>query len=582
MGKCLKMHDEDTHSLVIEIPKRRTYSKKSSTDIVKKQKGKVGKPAVHSRSKPSNDLKELCPLPAIKPLAAATVTRDEVLLPYIVYSKKQEKEKLRHTMNTGLQGNYKAIYAEKQRRLYIDDPPNDIRTVTDYDPGFFACVNGSFLSSYIAPYKSLKYLFNSQLRWRQEVGYRNDCMLNIDTNHQKEQEIYESSTKRYMEQVKYSEAFVSADYRKSMMSLNKWDEVKLAVYKQTLELQCLAAQAFTITSKIIGLDYRYGLQQKYGRFLYYLSPPSWRYRNRTFARSIEIEAKGFGFGMTNEEDTFNVMFEKLKRECYSGLIRPVLYFNHPDDLMELFDGIEQQHLHHFTHVVALTPHATFLKKGIKLFKDIIAQDSASTLNTIKEFEKLLQFSEDQCSQLEAKFFKIIYGFFYDCVGAPEVLKFQTHLEFCYEKIYNEKPINMDMVATAKALEDVYMDYSKRLDAVTGDKIKAALAQYVESERRKYRRAKVAARELRLFERLEKNLLRAHAPAAYNKCGLSFSIPRNSRRKLYSRSKYDENRSSLTEAEVEYLTLFTDWTDKEDPGNYLHASPEETGRHHSSN
>ena len=572
------MHDEDTHSLIIEIPKRRTFSKKLTHVI--KQKGKVRKPAAQSRVKPPNDIKEICSLPAIKPLPAATVRKDEVLLPYIVYSKKQEKEKLRQTMNTGLQGNYKAIYAEKQRRLRTDDPPNDIRTVTDYDPGFFKCVSGSFLSSYIAPYKSLKYLFNSQLRWRQEVGYRNDCMLNIDINHQKEQEIYDASTKRYMEQVKYSEAFVSADYRKSMMSLNKWDEVKLAVYQQTLELQYLAAKQFTITSRIIGLDYRYGLQQKYGRFLYYLSAPSWRFRNRTFARSIEIEAKGFGFGMTNEEDTFDVMFEKLKRECYSGLVKPVLYFNHPGDLMELFDGIEQQHLHHFTHVVALAPHATFLKKGIKLFKDIIAQDSAGTLNTIKEFEKLLQFSEDQRSQLEAKFFKIIYGFFYNCVGAPEVLKFQTHLEFCYEKIYNEKPINMDMMATAKALEDVYMDYSKRLDAVTGDKIKGALAQYVESERRKFRRAKVAARELRQFERLERDLLQAYAPAANSKFGVTFNLPRNtSRRKLYSRSKYDETRSSLTEAEVEYLTLFTDWTDKEDPGNYLHASPEDTGHYH---
>lgn len=567
----LKMHDEETHSVIIDIPKPRTYAKKEKSNV--KQKGRT---PVQSRRKPTTDIKEIYSLPVIKPLSVVTVKKDDVLLPYIIYSKKQEKEKLRQSINTGLLGNYKAIYAEKQRRLFTDIPPNDVRTVTDYDPRFFTCVNDIFLKTYVAPYKSLKYLFNSFLRWRQEVGYRNDCMLNIDTIRQKEQEVYDLSTKSYMEQVKYFEDFVSADYLKSMLSLKKWEEVKSAVSKQKSELQCLAARAFTITSRIIGLDNRYGLQQKYGRFLYYLSPPSWRFKNRHFARSIEIEARGFDFGISSEEDTFNVMFEKLKRECYSRLVKPVLYFNHPNDLMELFDGIEQQQLHHFTYVVALAPHATFLKKGIKLFKDIIAQDSAATLNTIKEFEKLLRFSEDQCSQLEAKFFKIINGFFYDCVGAPEVLKFQTHLEFCYEKVYNEKPINMDMVATAKALEDVYMDYSKRLDAFTGDNIKAALAQYIDSERQKYKRAKVAARELRLFERLERGLLRAHAPAANSKFRVSFNMPRGSRRKLYSiKSKYDENRSSLTEAQVEYLTLFTDWTDNEDPGHYLHVSLEET-------
>lgn len=569
------MHDEDTHSVIIDIPKPRKFAKKTNINV----KQKSSKPVIRSRLKPSIETKETCTLPVIKPLAAVTVKKDEVLVSYIVFSKKQEKDKLRQRIKTGLQGNYKAIYEEKQRRLHIDDPPNDILTVIDFDPGFFTCVNGSFLSSYIAPYKSLKYLFNSQLRWRQEVGYRNDCMLNIATNYKKEREVYDTSTKRYMEQVKYFEAFVSADYRKSMLSLNKWDEVKLAVYQKIFELQCLAAKEFTITSRIVGLDYRYGLQQKYGRFLYYLSPPSWRFKNRNFARSIEIEAKGFDFGISNEEDTFNVMFENMKRECYSGLVKPALYFNHPDDLMKLFDGIEQQHLHHFTHVVALAPHATFLKTGIKLFKDFIAHESAETLNTIKEFQKLLQFSENQCSQLQAKFFKIINGFFYDCVGDPEVLKFQTHLEFCYEKIHNEKPINMDMVATAKALEDVYMEYSKRLDAVTGDKIKAAMAQYVESERRKFRRAKVAARELRQFERLERDLLRAHAPAANSQLGYSVYMQRNSRRKLCSRSKFDENRKSLTEAEVEYLTLFTDWTDKENPGNYLHVSSEDKGHQH---
>ncbi|KAJ8713397.1 hypothetical protein PYW07_013767 [Mythimna separata] len=567
------MNDEDTHSLIIDIPKLRNFAR-STLDNVKQKRTKQ---VVQGRAKFCRNYKDLCSLPAIKPLAVVTVRKDEVILPYIIYSRKQEKERTRQRMCTGLQDNYKAIYDEKRRRLHIDDPPNDVLTVTDHDPGFFTCVNGSFLSSYVAPYKSLKYLFNSQIRWRQEIGYRNDCMLNIDRNHQKEQEVYDLSTKRYMEQVKCFEAFVSADYRKSMLSLNKWEDVKLAVSQQTFELLCLAAKVFTNTSRIIGLDYRYGLQQKYGRFLYYLSPPSWRFHNRNFARSIEIEARGFDFGISSEEDTFSVMFEKLKRECYSGLVKPVLYFKHPDHLMKLFDGIEQQHLHHFTHVAALAPHAAFFRKGIKLFKDIIAQESAGTLNTIKQFQKLLKFSEDQCSQLQEKFFKIIRGFFYECVGHPEVLKFQTHLEFCYEKIYYEKPINMDMFATAKALEDVYMVYSKRLDAVTSDKIKGAVELYFESERGKYRRAKVAARELRQFERVERELLRAFAPAANGQQGVSIHVRRNSRKKLRSRSKFDQNRNTLTEAEVEYLTLFTDWTAKEDPSNYLHASAEDPGR-----
>ncbi|CAD0200734.1 unnamed protein product [Chrysodeixis includens] len=126
---------------------------------------------------------------------------------------------------------------------------------------------------------------------------------------------------------------------------------------------------------------------------------------------------------------------------------------------------------------------------------------------------------------------------------------------------------MDIYSTAKALEDVYMDYSKRLDAVTGDKIKAAMAQYVKLERQKFRRAQVAARELRQFERLKTALLRAYAPVA-TKPGFRYVVKRSSQRKLLNKTKYEEARNSLTEAELEYLTLFTDWTGNEDPKEFI--------------
>ncbi|XP_022830482.1 uncharacterized protein LOC111359244 [Spodoptera litura] len=561
------MHEDESRTVLINIIKPRRLTDNNYNNTVKlKRRNSIQ--TVKKRLKKASSVCQTCFVPDIEPLPAATLKKDAVLLPYVLYTRTQEKEIFRKRMNMGLRDSYKAVYAKIMNRIHIDDPPDDVLTVTGFDPGFFQCVSTTILSKYIAPYKSLKYSFNTQLRLRQECGYRNDCMLNIESNFKREQETYDEATQRYMEQVKYFEAFILADYLKSMVYLNKWEELALALNKVNFEYQCLAAKMFTITSRIVGLDYRYGLQQKYGRCLYYLSPPSWRYKNRNFARSVEIEAKGFDFGISKEEDTFSVMFEKLQMECYGGLVKPVLYFDHAADLMKLFDGIEQQHLHHFTHVVQLAPHTTFLKKGIKLFNDIIAQDSAGILAIIKEFKKLLEFSEDQGSQLEAKFYKIINGFFYDCVGAPEVLKFQLHLEFCYEKIHNEKPINMDLVGTAKALEDFYMDYSKRLDAVTGEKIKAAMAVYINSERQQFKEAKDAAKELRQFRRLELTLLRAHALPSTVQPNYNFTRNLSLRKKKLPKTKCEEYRNSLTEGELEYLTLFTDWTELEDPANYL--------------
>ncbi|XP_075978576.1 uncharacterized protein LOC142978145 [Anticarsia gemmatalis] len=583
------MLEEDSRHVLIDIRKPRKFTERND-ELTNQTKSYLKKP---SKKQPPVKKYSLPDITVIKPLPIATFNKEEVFLPYLRYSKKQETDRFTERLGVGICDNYKIAYTELRNRLHTDDPIDDTRGVTDFDPTYFSCVRSSILSKHVAPYKSLKQMFIGQVRWRQEIGYRRDCMLNIETSFQKEREVYNATVDRYMKQVKYLDEFISADYNKSMQFLNKWEKLQATLHNKLAELQYLATVKFTNTSRIVGLDYRYGLQQKYGRFLYYLSPPSWRLKNRNFARSIEIEAKGFDFGISTEEDTFNVIFEKLKKECEVGLVKPVLYFNHPHDLLKIFGDIEKQQLHHFTHVAAIAPHATFLKKGIKLFKDLIAQDSAGIMVVIKDFERMLKFREEQCSQLEAKFFKILYGSFYDDVGAPEVLKFGLHLEFCYAKVFNEKPMNLGVFGTAKALEDFYMDYSKRLDSVTADSIRAAVNQYVESERLKYKRATIAARELRLFERLERALLRAYAPLKEHHNTATLHSPsdltvksnkrRSTRTKAHSKPNNDNKCKDLTEAEMEYLTLFTDWTEKENPANYLRSlSMEDDKSRHRSN
>jgi hypothetical protein len=323
----------------------------------------------------------------------------------------------------------------------------------------------------------------------------------------------------------------------------------------------------------MGLDYLYCFQQKYGRFLYYLSPPSWRSKNREFARSLEIEAKGFDLGQSSEEDTFRVVFEKMQRECADKLVKPALYFTYPHDLMNIFEAVEKQQLHHFAYVTHLAPLKKMVKEGIKSLKDIITHESVSVATTIQGFEKLLELSDERCTQLKSKFFTILNGIFYETVGTAEVLKLFVHLDFCYERVYADKPLNMDIVTMAKGLERFYMDYTKRLDEIHSGNVKRAVVQYVESERVKIKRAKKAATELRLFYRLEKALHKA-----YNPTGKKFHVPKpivaKPTNKIRSTTKglhklKISQEEPLTESELEYLKLFTDWVEGENPNKYIH-------------
>ncbi|KAG6442200.1 uncharacterized protein LOC115451337 [Manduca sexta] len=559
--------NDDKNSVFIDIKQSINYTEK----LLYSTKKKMIKQTKNTPKKPSESAIKKYILPGSKPLDVKNFKRADFLLPCKLFTKSQEKERLRKRLAIKADEEYKIISTDMQNRLHVISSPNGVRAITDVDKDFYRYFDVRPMYNYAPLYKSFKCLLSKLIRIKQEIGYRKDNILNIEVNHNKELKMYNETAKRCTEQAKYFDTFISDDYQQSMACLNKWNDLAVKLNEKVLEMQCLAGEIFTTKSRLVGLDYMYGLQQKYGRFLYYLSPPSWRAKHREFARSVEIEAKGFDFGMSNEDDAFNVIFEKMKRECSSGLVRPPLYFEDAADLMTIFDTIGKQQQYHFTQVGQVAPHAKSLMEGIKILKELIAQDSISINNTIKNFETILNFDEERSAQLEFSFFKLVYGSFYNSVGAPEVLELQLHLNFCYEKVFSEKPMSMDIVTVARALESCYLDYNKRLDALQSGKIKMAVLKCIEIERHKFKRAKVAARELRNFSRLERNLRRACEPPVSSRSAVVPVVKRVDNKKMRDqkiKAKAVTKQYNITDSEKEYLTLFTDWTENEDPANYL--------------
>ncbi|XP_059053900.1 uncharacterized protein LOC131848152 [Achroia grisella] len=565
--------DDEINSVIINIFTPRICTKESYLLIKKPQSKQMLKGMIGNQMQKTSEIfpGKYC-VSVNKPISVNDLKQEEILLSYRLYAKKQESETHKQRMRVNIRDKYKIISTDMKMRLHLDIPNNDVNAITDVDKGFFSYMNRHELSTHTQLYKSLKSLLSDQLRLRQEIGFRRDGVLNIETSNRKEMEQYEKSSQRCMQQVKYFDSFISEDYHKSMMLLQQWEELKVKVNMKIVELQTFANEQFAVISRLMGLDYMYSIQQKYGRFLYYLSPPSWRVKNREFARSVEIAAKGFDLG-ESEEETFTVVFQKMQRECFGNFIKPVLYFSCPNDLLKIFNDVEKQQLHHLTYVTHLAPLKKILKEEIKMLKELMAQDSALLANTIKSFEILLKYTDERCGQLQNRFYNVLYGLFYESVGAPEVLKLFLHLEFSYEKVLGEKSINFDIVTMAKSLENMYMDYSKRLDTIHSDTLKLAIKQCEERERQKIRRAKIAFRELHVFDTLEKKLLRAHAPLLKHNRIRTFnkktSITKSMKHLSPKINTMKNIRRNLNESELEYLTLFTEWTENEDPGKYLH-------------
>lgn len=566
--------EEEARPFIVSIPKIRIPAKKSVESLNPNQTGvcKIRKPSEVSLKKYS--------LPGDKPLKVKKLQNELLLLPYRLFSKRQESERHKTRLSIHIKEKYKIGYTDLRKRLYVEGPTSDIRGLTDIDRKFFKSVDGRPFKHGVPLFKSLKPLLNTVFRMRYEVSTRNDCILRIESNMRKEAETYKATVKKCKDQANNFDKFISEDYLRSMAFLNEWEDLKKKLDAKVTELQNLANDKFTIISRLIGLDYRYSVQQKYGRFLYYLSPPTWRLSHRDFARSIEIEKKGFDLGNTSDEDPFVVIFEKLQHEILRNPISPVLYFERPQDLMHLLESSEQQQLHYLAHVTYSTPYTKVLKQKLNTLKTLIQQSSYSVVKSIKDFEVNLEDCFTRCNYLEDKFHRIINGMFYDSVGALDVLKMNLHLEYCYEKVIGEKPMNLNITAMAKTLESCYMDYSQLLDEIHCGDIKEAIKYQIELEKCKMKTAKLAARELRLFNRLEKELLRTCLPLSdFNSdllppAGTSVkrSLPTrySKAKRMSSRAVVENTRASLTEAEEEFLALFTDWTETEDPADYLQS------------
>ncbi|XP_039755821.1 cilia- and flagella-associated protein 100-like [Pararge aegeria] len=513
-------------------------------------------------------------LPDEVTLQISKLKQSEIILPFKHYCKQQDRDRFKRRLSISIYDKYKIVSTDLQKRLHVNDPVYDVYSVVDVDADYYKYSKGRPLQSRNPVYKYFKDSINQILQLKLQIGLKKDCNLNKEINYRNELDTYSLSVKSLTDQAKYFDAFISEDYEKSIDFLYKWDKVKFQVDLKNKELQNLAIQKFTLKSRLIGLEYKFSIQLKYGRFLYYISPPIWRLNNREFAKSVEIEAKGFDYGNSHDDDTFPIIFEKLRQICFSNQIKPVLYFTQPKDLMGVFNALEKQQLLYYTHVNHLTPLAKILKEEIKSLKEVISQEYAVVANLIKNYENLLTFSKDRSTELELKFYKILFGSFYNSVGDPDILKLILHLEFCYEKVFLEKPINADITVLAKSIEMFWMDYSKRLDEIQNNTVRSAMLKCVEAERSKAEQSKHAAHELRLFHRLEQELLKAYGMDGGNmyKPIKKRSYSNQIKRRISSRKPMTapKERKPLTEVEMEFLLLFTDWTETEDPTYYLQS------------
>lgn len=502
--------------------------------------------------------------------SSKTVKKGECILPYMRFLKSVEKDRKRKFLKLPIVEKTNANNTEINIKLCDSLNENHSDSVVDIkqiDENYFeSIVNGR---SNVLLYKSITPIFCKYIKIRQEIGYKNDCILNIEVNYKRELMEYNKCLEQITEQAKYFETFIAEDYKNTTLFLKNIEVSNKKVNNKMAELQHLATKQLHLTSTIIDLNYKYHLQQRYGRFLYYLSPPSWRMKNRDFALSFEIEAKGFDLGF-NDHDLFSSLFENIRSEFNSRIIKPVMYFQTHKDLIDIFSQLERQYSRHFNRIMRIRPYAHNLKLGIEALRTDAAHHGKYDGNTIDSLQNILKINEIKCTELESSFYKLLNGVFYETVGSCEVLKLILNLRYCYEKVYEEPSESLDIVTLAKYLESFYFDYCKRLDNINSKNVRQIMNKIMVADRRAISRAISAAQNLHYYQRLEQKLLRNTLPgklisSSYKSQKIKSSINTTEKK---SKTSISIIKTPLSEDELEYLRLFTHWTENEDPNLYL--------------
>lgn len=283
---------------------------------------------------------------------------------------RQERQKAETKRNYANKTNVRSRKMEDcLERLFMEEPdPVKIKTILDIDPDFYTIVEGRPVSK---PFSMSKYLqqIRDVLRTRLMVGFRNDELLLFEEKIKREQQSIEKIKKNYAMYLQGFEQFLSEDYNESMKMLRTGEQATIITMEKAEYIKCLHRENAALEFNVHKLEERWRDLKMYQKFLYFISPMSWRQKYDYIHRdNLELQPsqifKKFTLGEEGQATSLiNLVDEYL--ECLKGEEEPALYFTSPDELIKVFRFIEIQNLNCLLHTEEIQVPMENMKKTME-------------------------------------------------------------------------------------------------------------------------------------------------------------------------------------------------------------------------
>lgn len=251
-------------------------------------------------------------------------------------------------------------------RLYVKEPTvSNMKTVTDIDPEYYSAVEGRPIKEKFE-YLKYKNTMRELLKTRIIIGYREDDIMLIDENIKMERLIIQQMKERYQVYVNIFEEFLYKDHTMAMNLLSEADKASKRASEKYEEYKQMAKDYSGLRSVLYNLEEKWRNCQMYQKFLYLISPISWRRehdpdldKSKEFI-TVESIREIFNKYSTTEDKDLDAIMDQFLLDC-DTLEEPKLYFSEPKQLMDMFLFMEMQNLNSLLHSEELAEPIEALK-----------------------------------------------------------------------------------------------------------------------------------------------------------------------------------------------------------------------------
>ncbi|KAK6632663.1 hypothetical protein RUM43_013431 [Polyplax serrata] len=446
----------------------------------------------------------------------------------------------------------------KKERTYV---PHEVhlsgKSVTDnIDPEFFTTIYGRPIkqkhntSEYL---RDIRTCFLTKLK----IGFNKDEILLMNECYMNEKKLLSELRERFVSVLRAFEDFLMEDHACSRVLLKTVrEEVEMSHSKLTT-LNGLQKILKEVETDILVVMEEWRKSKLFQKFLYLTAPAEWRkindpeYEQIASAESVTDPCQ---FDRESPEES-NVNLEiKVQRflDDISGFRPPVLYFSHPQQIVDILSALEKNNLRALMNCVDLDFPAANAIAVVEKLKKSFEEDQARLVEDVGYLNDLVKEEEDKAAKSEQKYREIVFGLFRNLVVNEEYLSVMAYLEDAYEEVVASTDHNPDMLTMMKEIELEYERVALALDNLPNDMAVVRTKRFYREQRREIAEAKNAERKVHQMEMLLKRLKKA----------LSGPPKGRKERKMVARSQPPEeelNRKKqpkiLTKEEKERMFLF---------------------------